>query len=367
MNALVIVQILRAPIGGIRKHVIDILESLENENVEQIFITNFKHADKDLAYLNSIANLRIYSFDILDRPGFSDLMNVIAILRLLNRTKIDVIHGHGAKGGLYARIIGLILGVKIFYTPHGGSLHRVFGKIKSLVYDMIERLLAPLTTKFIFESEYSSREFQRHISDVPGKIIVNYNGIDLPDIFKEHIYQSHSLMKFASFGLLRELKGHDIFIRALAQVKCQGIPFEYVIYGAGDFYHTLIHLINKLELSESIFIRPFVNDVYSEMTNYDFVVHPSRFESFGYVPIEAMAVGMPVISSLSGGLNEVVNTDVALISATNSVQEYVEIVENCFNGRYDLSTLRNNGRKWIAVKFSKRRMIDNLLSTYHCP
>jgi glycosyltransferase involved in cell wall biosynthesis len=365
MRKLVVVQILRAPVGGIRKHVIDIVESLGNLNIDQIFFTNLQEADKDLSYLNQVANLKIYNLNISEKPGISDIFNVFSIFRKLRNTKVDVIHGHGAKGGLYARILGLFLSGRIFYTPHGGSLHRVFGKVKSFVYDLIERLLVPLTSKFIFESEYSSREFLVHIKDVSEKMIVNYNGIDLPDIYKSTVYQPQSVINFASFGLLRQLKGHDIFIRALSKIKKSGIPFVYVIYGSGEYLETLESLISDLNLSDNIFIRPFTSNIFSEMINYDFVVHPSRFESFGYVPVEAMAVGVPVISSISGGLNEVVNTDVALIAPSNDVEEYVNIIEGCYNGRRNISALRDNARIWISEKFTRSGMINNLLSIYY--
>jgi glycosyltransferase involved in cell wall biosynthesis len=364
MCKLLIVHILRAPVGGIRKHVVDILEAFGGLNVEQIFITNLREADKDLSHLNMLPNLKIYNINIFDKPSIDDIINIYKIYFLLRKFNIDVIHGHGAKGGVYARILGLFFGTRAFYTPHGGSLHRVFGKVKSVIYDSLEKILAPLTTKFIFESKYSSQEFLNNIKNVSEKMVINHNGVDLPNIFKTTVYQPHSTIKFASFGLLRELKGHDIFIKALARLKQIGIPFLYVIYGSGEFRYFLEQLIDDLNLSEHVFIRPFVSEVYSEMILYDFIVHPSRFESFGYVPIEAMAVGVPVISSVSGGLREVVDAEVALIAPSNDIDEYVDIVMRCFNGDEDLFTLRNNAKSRVIERFSKSRMTDVLLANY---
>ena len=55
----VVVQLLRAPAGGIRKHVLDIIEELSNDKIRQILITNTNHSDVDLNYLSNNKNIEI--------------------------------------------------------------------------------------------------------------------------------------------------------------------------------------------------------------------------------------------------------------------------------------------------------------------
>lgn len=364
MNKNTIVQILRAPEGGIRKHVVDILEHLPTENYKKIFITSFSESDRDLEYLKSKHCVIFYDLKIKDKPGFGDIVNIFKIYFYLFKEKDLILHGHGAKGGLYARICSRLLGAKSVYTPHGGSLHRVFGKIKSLIYDNVERCLIPLTDKFIFESNYSATEFKKHVGRSDGKEIINYNGVSFPEFHKPNFYIPKSELKLASFGLLRELKGHDIVIDALKILELKNIPFTYVIYGKGERLSRLNDQIEKLELTKKVRIEDYSDNILKKMCEFDIIIHPSRFESFGYVPVEAMSVKVPVITSFEGGLKEVSIPNGSIIAKNNSAQEYAAELMKIYNGEYDLVKMANIAYDKAKSKFSVEVMVNNLNKIY---
>ncbi len=363
-----IVQILRSPAGGIRKHVLDILDNLSNPNLKQIFITNTLESDIDLSYLSLNPHIEIFHVNIKEKPGISDLINLIIIFKILFFKKVDVIHGHGAKGGMYARILAFFLRVKCLYTPHGGSLHRVHGELKNKLYDFIEKCLLPLTDVFLFESFYTAETYTQNIGDPASSKalkVINYNGVDIPSFKAEHSYHNGEKLKLASFGLLRHLKGHDIVIDACAALKNLNIPFSYFIYGHGDFESSLKSQIKQLKLEEFITIVDYSGDVCREMTKYDFILHPSRFESFGYVPVEAMSVGVPVITSHHGGLKEVVNENCGYIAYNNTPKEYATILENFYLGKTkDLEIKIKNALSNVENKFTKKRMLSTILFHY---
>lgn len=360
----VVVQILRAPIGGIRKHVLDILDEISNEQVRQIFITNLSDTDVDLSYLKNNKNIEVFHVDIHESPGIGDLQNIVHIFKILKNKNVNVIHGHGAKGGLYARALAKILKAKCIYTPHGGSLHRVHGKLKNLVYDFIEKMMVPFTDLFLFESHYTMKAFTTNVANPGKRSLVNYNGVDFNYSPSLHVYEKHQPLKLASFGLLRELKGHDIFIKACGMLKSENIPFEYVIYGNGDFEDVLVSLIKELKLEQNVKIEKYSDNVYEKMKLYDFIVHPSRFESFGYVPVEAASLNIPVISSNEGGLDEVVRPEYGFIAYKNTPEEYAKIVRSIYEGNEKIEERIDTGRKYVQMHFSKKTMIDELKRIY---
>lgn len=359
-----VVQILRAPAGGIRKHVVDILENIDRTKFTSLFISNFTESDIDINYLQQAYNVEFINLPIQEKPSMKDLTIMFQIFLYLRKRKIDVLHGHGAKGGLYARLLKIPLRAKSVYTPHGGSLHRVHGKLKNTLYDFIEKILSPLTNHFVFESEYSKAMFAQNVHNPKSKAIVNLNGVALKEFSPKEAYTPGAKLKLASFGLYRHLKGHDIIISACRILKDKKIPFQYDIYGEGEFYQELKNLIAKLDLEQEITLYNYSGDVENSMMKYDFVVHPSRFESFGYVPVEAMAIGIPVICSQVGGLKEVVTHDTGLINTDNSVDQYVVIFENAFLGQYNLVSMINKARTRVSEKFSLRSMIDGLEKIY---
>jgi len=360
----VVVQILRAPAGGIRKHVLDILDNLSSDDIKQIFITNLLDSDIDLDYLKNNKNIEVFHVDISESPGIKDLKNLIQIYNILSGKKVDVLHGHGAKGGLYARILSKALRAKCIYTPHGGSLHRVHGRLKNVVYDLIEKFLMIFTDIFLFESNYSAEIFTKNISNPGSKKVINYNGVDIPEIYSTHFYHSGDKIRFASFGLLRHLKGHDIFIEACKILKEKSIPFSYTIYGNGEFGLYLKELILKHGLSDDVKILNYSGNVCFEMQKYDFIVHPSRFESFGYVPVEAMSVKVPVIVSHEGGLKEVMDEASGYICYDNTAASYAKIAEALFNGDPNLPAKIAAGYERVQRKFSKDVMLVKIRELY---
>ena len=359
-----VVQLLRAPLGGIRKHVLDILEGLPAADFKLILITNVHESDVDLSYLVKNHKIEIHHVDIQEKPGFGDLKNLITIYKILKNRKINVLHGHGAKDGLFARFLAPALKCPCIYTPHGGSLHRVHGTIKNMIYDIAEKILMPLTDIFLFESQYTCNVYSQNIGNPGKKSVINYNGVEIPDSFSSHVYQAGKQINCASFGFLRELKGHDIFIEACRILKEKQIPFQYSIYGNGEFRSKLSDLIVQYKLQNEVKIIEYSKDVLLEMQKYDFVVHPSRFESFGYVPVEAMSVKVPVVVSHEGGLKEVVDEASGFISFSNTPESYVDIFEKIFKGELDVESRVNHGYQRVQALFSKEVMIGNIKRVY---
>lgn len=359
-----IVQILRSPEGGIRKHVVDILENLASDSYRKIFITSLTESDRDLSYLKELYDVEFFNLKINDKPGFLDIVNIFKIYFYLFKINNLVLHGHGAKGGLYARVCGKLLFAKSVYTPHGGSLHRVFGKIKSFVYDGVEKILIPLTDKFIFESNYSQNEFHKHVGDVSFKEVVNYNGVRFSSTQKNIQYTPGTEIHLASFGLLRHLKGHDIVLESLGILKQKNIPFKYVIYGYGEKEEELKKIISRLEIEDFVKIENYSENILEKMCDFDFIVHPSRFESFGYVPVEAMSVKVPVITSYEGGLKEVSVAGGSFVVRSNTKEEYAELFGEIYNGKYNLRDMTEIAYNEARRKFSVETMVKNLDSIY---
>ena len=364
MNKVTTVQLLRSPEGGIRKHVVDILENLPADSYHKIFISSFADSDRNLDYLRSKFNVEFLNISIKDKPEFKDLLNIFKIYNYLKNKENIILHGHGAKGGVYARICSLLLRCPTLYTPHGGSLHRVFGKFKSLIYDTIERMLIPLTDKFVFESKYSANEFKKYVGNFSQKEVINYNGVSFPDSSKTEVYKSGDTMKLASFGLLRQLKGHDIVIDALALLAKEGIDFTYTIYGYGQEYENLMLKIRNYKLEDKVRIEKYTDDILARMSECDVVIHPSRFESFGYVPVEAMSIKIPVITSFEGGLKEVAVDGGSFICKSNTAEEYASIIRRIFKGDHDLVNIVEHAYKSSKQKFSVEVMVRELDSIY---
>ena len=91
--------------------------------------------------------------------------------------RADVVHGHGAKGGAYARLARAARAIRV-YTPHGGSLHYRWSSPAGFLYLALERVLMRRTDLFLFESAYGRDVFRAKIGEPGALVRVVHNGVD---------------------------------------------------------------------------------------------------------------------------------------------------------------------------------------------
>src|SRR3954452_4088135 len=127
-----IVPCFRSPVGGLFRHVRDLVEA-QARNGHRVGIicdstTGGTYEEELFAALSPSLALGLIRTPMRRQIGPSDLSAAVRLLRDIRALEPDILHAHGAKGGAYARIIGTLLrwsGTPLarIYTPHGGSLH----------------------------------------------------------------------------------------------------------------------------------------------------------------------------------------------------------------------------------------------------
>lgn len=319
-------------VGGIRKHVHDILAAAP-VGVNLLYIHS-KVCDaaafQDFEDFKPSVIDRI-SLHIKKNPAVSDLINIITIWRVCRGSNVDVLHGHGAKGGLYARIVGLLISKPVIYTPHGGAVHSQFGKVKGIIFSAVEYLLKHITTLFIFESKYTQNSFRNLAGQISeNREVVVYNGINLNSLFSEKDWCSEisSQIRLLTIGQLRMLKGQDTVIQAAAILKARGWNVSLDFCGGGPDHVSFKLLAISLKMDGLVRFHGDVSNVRQFYENCDVVVIPSRFESFGYVAVEAALMDRPIVASATGGLLEtVVNGETGLCFSTGSAAALADAIE----------------------------------------
>ncbi len=127
-----ILMVLRAPTGGLWRHAVDLAEALAQRGHEIGMAMDGGFSDvqtqSGVKRLSPLLALGIHRLPIARQPGLGDLSAAIKIRRLAKKLGVDVVHGHGAKGGTYARLAALGVRDRVsVYTPHGGVLNYKVG------------------------------------------------------------------------------------------------------------------------------------------------------------------------------------------------------------------------------------------------
>jgi len=269
--------------------------------------TGGEQAKDALSRLADCCTLGVTRLKMGRNVGFADWQNYRAVAKIATDRGINVLHGHGAKGGAYVRLAGRSLRRKrkeshAFYTPHGGSLHYSPSTLMGRVYISAERRLAPLTDGLIFESVFAARRYNELIGHPTCPVRVVPNGL-YPHEFYEPVVADDAL-DFVYVGELRELKGVDLLLSALA-AQATTYPARAIIVGSGPDEHKFkrqarsLGLGGKVQFAGSLPAR-------SAFSRARCVVVPSRAESFPYIVLEAAAARMPLIATNVGGIPEIV-------------------------------------------------------------
>lgn len=366
-----ILHCLRAPVGGLFRHVLDLAEEQANRGHDVGILADSNAEDRltssKFAAIAPKLTLGIARIPMHRQPGLGDLAAVQAVRRHATKLDLDVLHGHGAKGGAYARLAARILSIrnrsiKSFYTPHGGSLNLKPGSLEQRVLMMVERGLESVTTGLIFESAHAARTYRARISaeGAPQRIIPN--GLSPSDFTPATPNSNATDVLFV--GELRDLKGVDVLLEALANLHERAVTATIV--GAGPDEMKFKDLSSSLGLDERVRFLGAL-PIRNAFSLGHIMVVPSRAESFPYVVLEAAAAGLPLIATNVGGIPEITaGTDTELIEAGN-VRELAAALAAALEAP-GLATARAARLKTaVAGKFTVAAMTDAVLNFYAMP
>jgi glycosyltransferase involved in cell wall biosynthesis len=298
-----IVHVFRAPIGGLFRHVRDLARGQKAIGHQVGIIcdstTGGDYASKLLEDLKAECELGVARRPISRLPGLGDLAGAKTVIDIARQWSPDILHGHGAKGGVYARLAGYRLGMRSFYTPHGGSLHHPASKPMQFVYKGTEKMLRRMGTGLCFVCKYERDRFDRMIGLAGAAHIVAHNGL-----WAEEFMPANPVADATDFlfvGEMRDYKGVDILLKALATLP--GTTLTLVGDGpAMDEYKSLAATLGIAARTRFMGRLPMVEAV----KHGRIMVLPSRFESFPYVVLETAAASLPMITTAVGGIPEVV-------------------------------------------------------------
>lgn len=306
-----IVHCFRNPIGGLFRHVRDLChaQSAAGHAVGIICDSTTGGAFEDALFadLAPYLALGLVRVPMHRQIALSDFAAARRVYKAAKPLAPDVLHGHGAKGGAYARLGGTLLRraghpVARIYTPHGGSMHYDARKLKYRVYFQAERFLERMTDAFIFVSRYEANAYAAKVHPPKPLAEIIPNGLR-PEEF-EPVAPAHDARDFMYVGMLRDLKGPDVFIRAVAALRAGGHDVSAHVYGAGDDAERYYALAAELGLGEAVAFHEPTPAREAFATGRVLVV-PSRAESMPYIVLEAAAASVPMIATAVGGVPEI--------------------------------------------------------------
>lgn len=255
------------------------------------------------------------------------------LVKLLENNNYDFIHCHSPIGGAISRLACEKTNTKCVYTAHGFHFYKGAPIQNWLLFYPIEKLLSKYTDVLItINNEDYNRardKFKMNkIEYIPG-VGVDINKFHQRE-FNRDVYRSKLGYKkddfvILSVGELNENKNHEIIIKAMAKLNNPRI--HYMIAGKGNMENYLLNLSTKLRLSNNVKLLGYRKDIVELNLSADVFAFPSKREGLGLAAIEAMATGIPLITSNIHGINDYsVNGLTGYSCDANDEQQYADAI-----------------------------------------
>lgn len=312
----------RMNVGGPALHAALLLDHLDQGAFEQRLVYGqISENEGDMSYLLDDKDPSVSI--IIPELGreispLRDLNTIYKLYRLMRREKPDIVHTHTAKAGFTGRIAAWLARVPArVHTFHGHVFSGYFSPLKTTMFIWIERFCARLTNRIIAISPSQRDAFVKEYAIAPHeKFTVLPYGFDLDEVMispgedalsdylKQHDIPADKKLVFI-VGRLVPIKNHDLFLRMAAKVLNKRDDAHFVIVGDGETRPALEKQVRELDISQHVTFTGWLRDVRLVFHQKGIFALASKNEGTPVTIIEAMAAGMPVVSTAVGGVADV--------------------------------------------------------------
>lgn len=249
------------------------------------------------------------------RPG-RDLVALGKLVGLLRNLRPDLVHTHTAKAGALGRVAARLAGVPtVVHTFHGHVLEGYFSSSLTRLFLQIERTLARITDRIITVSPRVRQDLLARGIGRPEQVEVVPLGLDLarfldrpasPVRLREKLAIPSDAPLLGIVGRLVPIKDHPTLYQALALLQADAPAPHLIVVGDGERREALKRLAQDLGLASRIHFLGWRNDLEAILGELDVVICCSRNEGTPVALIEAMAAGVPVLSTDVGGVGDLI-------------------------------------------------------------
>jgi glycosyltransferase involved in cell wall biosynthesis len=199
--------------------------------------------------------------------------------------------------------------------------------------------------------------------DIP--VLPLYAGIDLtvfyptPEIEKK--------WDIAFLGRLEKMKAVDLFPEMLVQLKQDFPDLKMLMTGEGSLKNSLLEEFDRLGVSQMVhYLGVVETERVPELINQSCIfIYPSREEPFGLSIIEAMACGVPVVTTNVFGPSEIITNELdGLVVNPNDVRALAEAIRTLLNNKQLRMKIGLQGRTTVEKRFDINQHLENLISIY---
>lgn len=370
-----VVHVIRSLLkSGAERLCIDICNELRNHSsVDYILIVldeinEFPELTKDLniVYCNSKVRPSILGKSIIDTEEYGNIINDF---------KPDLIHSHLFWSEILTR--QLIFPNVTYVTHchdsmvelHNFSIKTLFSKQK-LTRFYEKRWLVPkyidCKNNFLVISNATGSFFQKVLPKRARKISMLHNAIDVSKFSRKKPLNNFKdrKIKLINIGRFTTYKNQIFLVKVIKLIVDHGYDTELLFLGDGDEKGKVQDLVKKLELTQQVCFKGFVDDVQHYLWDSDVYVHSAYHEPLGLVLLEAMAAGLPVVTLDGKGNRDIMENGInGFLLENENEEEFSRKIIDLFEDKELYKRMSKNAVSY-AKKYDIVEYTDELIKLY---
>lgn len=367
--------IARLNVGGPALHVTLLTERLRPPEFESTLVCGrIGPGEGDMAYLAEERGITPVYVPELGRElhPLRDLVTLIKLWRLMRRLKPDVVHTHTAKAGFVGRWAAWLARVPVrVHTFHGHVFHGYFGAAKTRFFLALERLTARLTDRLITISPALRDELSGVYRVAPAeKFAVVPLGLELAQYAAAPrgmgtLRAAYQIPPDAPLigivGRIVPIKNHALFLEMASRVLQSQPDAYFLIVGDGEERPAIEALADRLGLRTRAVFTGWMRDLVPVFSDLDLLVLSSNNEGTPTAIMQALAAGVPVVSTTVGGVPDLLRGGAwGRLVPPGDADGLAEAV---------LSALRDSAldpaiREAVLAEYDAARLADSLAALY---
>ncbi|WP_026558748.1 glycosyltransferase family 4 protein [Bacillus sp. J37] len=367
-------------IGGLGRHVNDLVQSCKEENLTIIVMTISHTGKESYSFSDGIHIFRLIPWqeDSASLPDYFRNLNFRFTQFILQDLHIqfDLVHVHDWFFATTACQIKKMLGIPFVSTIHSTERERKQfnnGRVIPQIIEYEDQLLQ-YSDHIIVCSEYMKDILLIRKPNRQNSISVIPNGIILENL-KKMLSKDEALKRFPfltepillGIGRLVKEKGFHILIEAFSQIHRQYPTLKLVLAGSGPYENELKRISKLYKLDSKVIFVGFLNEIERNtlLSKCEIVVIPSLYEPFGIVALEGLAASKPVLAFKTGGLKEIVKDNRGILLEGISSVQLAERLHKCLQHPKDVEAVALRGYQAMIAEYQWLSIIRITISMYN--
>jgi L-malate glycosyltransferase len=294
------------------------------------------------------------------------LLKTGKLVRYIKENKIDLIHAHLPWAGVAARLAGKVSGVPVLYTEHNKQERYHWATRFMNLTTMNWQTCVVAVSKDVEESIRKHKKIESKLVTIPNGVNVDHysKSVSRGEVRTALNIPEHAPV-IGTVAVFRSQKRLDVWLDNARAIQTRFPDAHFILVGDGPLKNDLIRKRSELKMERTVHMPGLQTDVRPFLAAFDVYMITSVFEGLPLALLEAMATGVPVISTDAGGIKEVIrHSEDGLLAPVDQPGLLVDFASRVLLDESLRAALATSGRSRIVEHFSMKQMVRSLEVLY---